>query len=75
MYLVYQHLPHMPHHYRILIFENEQQEGIENGYRPRVTEEFQILGLVENKLITDPGGAPYGSVGMIATCPIIFCLL
>jgi hypothetical protein len=51
------------------------QEAIDNGYRSRVTEEFQILGLVENGWITGPGGAPYGSVGMVVNCPIVFRFL
>jgi hypothetical protein len=51
------------------------QEAIDNGYRSRVTEEFQILGLVQDGWITGPGGAPYGSVGIIINCPIVFRLL
>ena len=51
------------------------QEAIDNGYRSRVTEEFQILGLVQDGWITGPGGAPYGSVGIIINCPIVFRFL
>ncbi len=51
------------------------QEAIDNDYRSRVTEEFQILGLVQQGWITGPGGAPYGSVGMIVNCPIVFRFL
>jgi len=51
------------------------QESIDNGYRSRVTEEFQILGLVERGFMTGPGGAPYGSVGIIINCPIVQRLL
>jgi hypothetical protein len=51
------------------------QEAIDNGYRSRVTEEFQILGLVQDGWVTGPGGAPYGSVGIIINCPIVFRLL
>jgi hypothetical protein len=51
------------------------EEAIDNGYRSRVTEEFQILGLVQDGWITGPGGAPYGSVGMIVNCPIVFRFL
>jgi hypothetical protein len=51
------------------------QEAIDNGYRSRVIEEFQILGLVQDGWITAPGGAPYGSVGMIVNCPIVFRFL
>jgi hypothetical protein len=51
------------------------EEAIDNGYRARVTEEFQILGLVQDGWITGPGGAPYGSVGIIINCPIVFRFL
>ena len=51
------------------------QEAIDNGYRSRVTEEFQVLGLVQDGWITGPSGAPYGSVGIIINCPIVFRLL
>ncbi|NJM91270.1 MAG: hypothetical protein HC863_03230 [Myxococcales bacterium] len=46
-------------------------QAIANGFRSRVTEEFQILGLVKNGFITGPGGAPYGSSGIIVNCPIV----
>jgi hypothetical protein len=51
------------------------QEAIDNGYRSRLTEEFAILGFVEQGWITGPGGAEYGSVGMIVNCPIVFRFL
>jgi hypothetical protein len=51
------------------------QEAIDNGYRSRLTEEFAILGFVEEGWITGPGGAEYGSVGMIVNCPIVFRFL
>lgn len=47
------------------------QLAIDRGYRSRVTEEFQILGLVERGFITGPGGVPYGSSGFIVNCPIV----
>jgi hypothetical protein len=50
-------------------------EAIDDGYRSRLTEEFAILGFVEEGWITGPGGAPYGSVGMIVNCPIVFRFL
>jgi hypothetical protein len=50
-------------------------ESIDNGYRSRLTEEFQILGFVEDGWITGPGGADYGSVGIIINCPIAFRFL
>jgi len=51
------------------------QEAIDAGYRSRVTEEFAILGLVENGHVTGPGGAAYGSSGIIVNCPIVFRFL
>lgn len=50
-------------------------EAVAAGYRARVTDEFQILGLVEQGFITGPGGAGYGSVGVIVNCPIVFRFL
>lgn len=50
-------------------------EAIENGYTARETEEFRILGLVEQGWVTGPGGAPYGSTGIIVNCPIVTRLL
>lgn len=51
------------------------QEAIDNGYRSRVTEEFQILGLVQQGWITGPGGEAYGSIGVIVNCPIVWRFL
>jgi hypothetical protein len=50
-------------------------EAIANGYRSRVIEEFQILGLVEQGWITGPAGAEYGSIGVIVNCPIVWRFL
>ena len=47
------------------------QLAIDRGYRSRMTEEFQILGMVERGFITGPGGALYGSTGLIVNCPIV----
>ncbi|MGI8550942.1 MAG: hypothetical protein ACR2PL_09180, partial [Dehalococcoidia bacterium] len=47
-------------------------DAISQGYRARVTEEFQILGLVEQGWITGPMGKPFGSTGIIVNCPIVF---
>jgi len=49
--------------------------AIERGYRSRLFEEFQILGFVQRGFITGPGGAPYGSTGIIVNCPIVFRFL
>ena len=51
------------------------QEAIDNGYRSRLFEEFQILGMVERGFMTGPGGAPYGSSGFFVNCPIVQRLL
>jgi hypothetical protein len=51
------------------------KDAIDKGYRSRVTEEFQILGLVQRGHITGPGGGPHGSSGIIVNCPIVHRLL
>jgi hypothetical protein len=51
------------------------EEAINNGYRSRFTEEFAILGFVEQGWITGLGGGEYGSVGMVVNCPIVFRFL
>lgn len=51
------------------------EEAINNGYRSRLTEEFAILGFVEQGWITGLGGGEYGSVGMVVNCPIVFRFL
>jgi hypothetical protein len=51
------------------------QEAIDLGYRSRLTEEFAILGFVQRGWVTGPGGAPYGSAGIIVNCPIVMRLL
>ncbi|MCI0526781.1 MAG: hypothetical protein L0Y56_04915, partial [Nitrospira sp.] len=51
------------------------EEAIQKGYRSRLIEEFQILGFVERGWITGPGGAKYGSTGLIVNCPIVFRFL
>ena len=51
------------------------QDAIDKGYRARVTEEFQMLGLVQNGWITGPGGAPFGSTGFVVNCPPVYRFL
>lgn len=51
------------------------QEAIEKGIRSRMTEEFAILGMVEKGYLTGLEGKPYGSVGFIVNCPIVFRFL
>lgn len=47
------------------------QDAIARGYRSRVTEEFQILGLVQNGHLTGMDGKPFGSTGLVVNCPIV----
>lgn len=47
------------------------QDAIGLGYRSRMTEEFAILGLVEQGFVTGLDGGPYGSTGIIINCPIV----
>ena len=51
------------------------QHAIDMDYRSRVREEFEILGYVRAGHITAPGGAPFGSSGLIVNCPIVFRFL
>jgi hypothetical protein len=50
-------------------------EAVTNGYRSRMTDEFQILGMVARGFVTGPGGKPYGSTGIVVNCPIVQRLL
>ncbi|CAA9553380.1 MAG: hypothetical protein AVDCRST_MAG73-3008 [uncultured Thermomicrobiales bacterium] len=50
-------------------------EAIDNGYRSRMIDEFQLLGMVQEGFITGPDGAPFGSSGVIVNCPIVFRFL
>jgi hypothetical protein len=47
------------------------QEAVDNNWRTRLLEEFQILGFAQRGILTGPGGAPYGSTGDIVNCPIV----
>ncbi|NJM91271.1 MAG: hypothetical protein HC863_03235 [Myxococcales bacterium] len=47
------------------------EAAIARGYRSRLTEEFQILGMAARGFLTGVGGAPYGSSGPIVNCPIV----
>ena len=51
------------------------QEAIDNGYRSRLTEEFAILGFVEEGWITGLDGAEYSSAGIIVNWSIVFRFL
>ncbi len=45
--------------------------AIARGYRARVIDEFQYLGLVRQGHITGPGGKKFGSTGIVVNCPIV----
>lgn len=51
------------------------EEALANHYDSRVSEEFQILGLVQQGWITGPDGGAFGSTGIIVNCPIAFRFL
>jgi hypothetical protein len=51
------------------------QRAIQLGYRSRMTEEFAILGMVQKGWITGLNGMPFGSVGFIVNCPIVYRFL
>jgi hypothetical protein len=51
------------------------QTAIDNGYRSRLTEEFAILGFAARGWLTGPGGAAFGSSGIIVNCPIVYRFL
>lgn len=48
------------------------QAAVDNGYRGRVIDEFQILSLVQDGWITGPMGKPFGSSGLVVNCPIVY---
>jgi hypothetical protein len=50
-------------------------DAIDKGYRSRMIEEFQILGMAQKGYITGPSGAPFGSVGIIVNYPIAYRFL
>ncbi|WP_462137680.1 hypothetical protein [Candidatus Mycalebacterium sp.] len=50
------------------------KEAVRKGYRSRLTEEFDILGKVENGHLVGPGGE-FGSIGVVVNCPIVFRFL
>ena len=50
-------------------------DAIAKGYRSRLIDEFQVLGMVSGGFMTGPGGAKFGSAGFIVNCPIVFKFL
>lgn len=51
------------------------EEAIDAGYRSRMIDEFQYLGMAQQGYITGMDGAPFGSTGFIINCPIVARLL
>jgi hypothetical protein len=49
-------------------------DAVTDGYREQLREEFQILTLVKDGLLTGPAGAPFGSAGFSINCPIVLRL-
>lgn len=47
------------------------KEAVANNYRSRLIDEFTILRFAEDGFITGPMGKPYGSSGIIVTCPVV----
>ena len=50
------------------------QDAVNQGFRGQLREEFQVLTFVQNKLLTGPGGKPFGSAGFSINCPIVLRL-
>jgi hypothetical protein len=50
-------------------------DSISKGYRAQIREEFHVLTLVKDGLITGPNGNPFGSSGFSINCPIVQRLL
>ena len=51
------------------------KDAIDEGYRSRMIDEFQLLEFVRRGFITGPGGEPFGSTGIVVNCPIIMRFL
>ena len=44
-------------------------DAVSKGYRSQLREEFRILTLVQDKILTGPEGAPFGDSHVIINCP------
>jgi hypothetical protein len=47
------------------------KEAVDKGYRSRMIDEFQILGMVQRGFVTAPDGGKWGSTGFVVNCPIV----
>ncbi len=45
--------------------------AVANGYRSRLIDEFTVLRFAKEGFITGPMGKPYGSSGIVVTCPVV----
>jgi len=48
------------------------QDAINKGYRSQLREEFEILTLVEDGILTGPNGGQFGTAGIIIDCPPVY---
>ena len=51
------------------------KDAVDKGYRSRMIEEFQILGMAQRGWITCPAGGPFGSMGIVVNYPIAYRFL
>ena len=51
------------------------KDAVDKGYRSRMIEEFQILGMAQKGWITGPAGGSFGSMGIVVNCPIAYRFL
>ena len=47
------------------------KEAVANGYRSRLIDEFTVLRFAKDGFLTGPMGKPYGSSGIVVTCPVV----
>ncbi len=50
-------------------------DAIKKGYRSQLREEFRILTLVDDGILTGPGGSKFGTAGVVINCPPVFRLV
>jgi hypothetical protein len=50
-------------------------DAIKKGYRSQLREEFRILTLVQDGILTGPNGSKFGTAGVIINCPPVYRLL
>ncbi len=50
-------------------------DAVKKGYRSQLREEFRLLTLVDDGIITGPGGSKFGTAGIIINCPPVYRLV